>query len=142
MITRQAIIDEARTWLGVVWRHQGRDRNGIDCGGLLIGVAKALGASDYDIGNYGKQPDAQNFLRHLEAWGGRRIPLGGALPGDVIAFRDGPFPCHCAIVTETGGVRHMIHADRRLKSVVEEPITREWLANRVAAYRFPGVADG
>ena len=29
--TRSEIIEFARSWVGVPWRHQGRTRNGIDC---------------------------------------------------------------------------------------------------------------
>lgn len=38
-----AIIQEARTWLGTPFKHQGRLKGqGVDCLGLLVGVAAAL----------------------------------------------------------------------------------------------------
>ena len=36
VIKRREIVDAARNWVGVPYRHQGRTRNGIDCVGLLL----------------------------------------------------------------------------------------------------------
>ena len=33
-VTREMVVAEARTWIGVKWRHQGRTREGVDCIGL------------------------------------------------------------------------------------------------------------
>jgi cell wall-associated NlpC family hydrolase len=144
MITRDQIVATAREWLDVPWRHQGRDREGVDCGGLLIVVARALGVSDYEPPAYGRQPTAGVFLTHLEMFGGVRIPIGQADAGDIIAFRAGPFPCHCGISAgKRGDVGWIIHASTSVRKVAEEPLTRQLMAARVAAFRFPGVAaDG
>lgn len=50
------IVNEARTWLGVKFRWQGRVKQGVDCLGLVICVGDAIGykyngklVSSYDI---------------------------------------------------------------------------------------------
>ncbi len=43
MATRGEVQTLARTWIGVPWRHQGRNRSGIDCGGLVVKVGQELG---------------------------------------------------------------------------------------------------
>jgi cell wall-associated NlpC family hydrolase len=44
MLDRQHIVDTARGWLGVPYRHQGRRKDkGVDCVGLIIGVGAELG---------------------------------------------------------------------------------------------------
>ena len=53
-VPREAIVAEARTWLGVPWRHQGwRRTTGCDCVGLVRGVGHALGLID---GRRGPEP--------------------------------------------------------------------------------------
>ena len=55
------VIDEARGWVGVPFRHQGRDYSGIDCVGLPIVVGQSLGLFDQrlDIANYGRLPTGE-----------------------------------------------------------------------------------
>ena len=91
-MTREDILAEARAWLGTPYRHQASVRGaGCDCLGLLRGVWRAL---------YGAEPEAmppytpdwdeverREVLfraagRHL-----REVPVGAALPGDVLLFR-------------------------------------------------------
>ena len=86
-VTPDMIVAEARTWLGVLWRHQGRTRAGIDCVGLLVCVARALGLSDYDSTGYGRHAQGQSFVRHFQA-NMDGIALAAARPGDVLVFVD------------------------------------------------------
>ena len=60
-----AIVAEARTWLGVPWRHQGRSRAGVDCAGLVVLVARALELADHDSTAYGRRAQGQGFVEHF-----------------------------------------------------------------------------
>lgn len=73
------IIFEARKWLGTPFRHQGRtmktleSRGGVDCLGLIIGVADSLrlrakngqNITNFDQKNYSKKPDENILFNEL-----------------------------------------------------------------------------
>ena len=40
--TSDEVVREARTWVGVPFRHQGRSRSGVDCGGIIVVVLREL----------------------------------------------------------------------------------------------------
>jgi len=137
--TRSQIVDAARSWVGVPFLHQGRNRHGVDCVGLAVVVMSELGLGSYDFTGYARRPESRDFLQHMLAGGGIRIPLDAARPGDVIAFRDSITPCHLAIVSEKSAVLHLIHAHALRRRVVEEPYAHEWLNKRLAAFQMPGL---
>lgn len=134
---RQQIINEARTWLGVPWRHHGRNRQGIDCVGVGVVVTRDLGIADYDTLTYGRvpSPGLLDGLRNIA----NEISLQDALPGDFLVMRDSAYPYHVAFLSEKHGVRHIIHAHARRRMVVEEPYMHEWPGMTVAAFKFKGV---
>jgi cell wall-associated NlpC family hydrolase len=140
-ITPERIVAEARGWLGVPWRHQGRSRAGIDCVGLVVRVARALGLSDYDHTAYGRRAQGQGFVEHFRAnMDGVAIPEAG--PGDVLVFADQAYPCHCGFLSARLGHAHLIHAHALRRKVIEEPYAGEWLAKVKFAFRFrPPVSD-
>lgn len=133
MVTRQDIVDEARTYLGVRWHHQGRNRAGVDCLGLVILVAHQLGLSEFDSSDYGRIPDGQRLRAGLtEHMDVTRAPQ----PGDVLLMRFEQHPQHVAIVTERG----IIHAYAQVRKVVEHRLDAVWQGRVVAAYSFKGLA--
>jgi cell wall-associated NlpC family hydrolase len=139
VIAREAVVDEARSWIGVRWLHQGRSRHGIDCIGLVVVVRRALGIGDYDISGYPRAPDG-SFMSHFLAAGGVRIGILRAMPADLLLFKDARSPCHVGIVTaRSGDVMHMAHAYAPRHKVLEEPVVNEWQKKWVAAFQMPGV---
>ena len=50
----EAVVAQARAWLGTPWRHQGRSPRGVDCAGLVVLVARALGLADHDVAGYSR----------------------------------------------------------------------------------------
>jgi len=139
MIERAVILAEARTYARTPWRHLGRNEHGIDCVGLIVAVCAALGISDYDLKTYPREPKSSEFLDHFTRGGGTRIPINAALPGDLLLFREGRYPCHVAILSERDGLPTIIHAHATRRMVLEEALIPEWMAKRVAAIRLPGV---
>jgi cell wall-associated NlpC family hydrolase len=141
VIARAAVLAEARKHAkdGVRWEHMGRTVHGLDCVGLIVIVCATLGISDYDLDTYPREPKSSEFLDHFTKGGGTRIPINAALPGDLMLFREGRYPCHVAFLSERDGLATIIHAHATRRMVLEEVLIREWLVKRVAAVRLPGV---
>jgi hypothetical protein len=138
MDVRGRIVEEAKTWLGVKFKHAGRDRFGVDCVGLVIKVAHALELSQYDTVAYPHQPDARELLRgmreHLEA-----VPLAEAGHGDVAIFRGPQTPVHCGIIeVDADGEMWVIHAYAPARKVVRERMTGDRDGQWVLAFRYTG----
>jgi NlpC/P60 family putative phage cell wall peptidase len=134
-VTRSEFVAEARTWLGTPYQHQGRLKGvACDCIGLVIGTARALGLTNYDIDGYDKRPDGS--LRPVMETQLEFIPLAEAQAGDVVLFAWATQPLHVAILTDE---THLIHAYLPSRRVVENIFDEKWRSLIVAAYHVPGI---
>ena len=144
MISRAAIIREARTWRGTPFAHQAHARGlATDCVGFVGGVGIAVGALAPDI-----------FARHA---GYERTPANGALeaicdahlqriapermqPGDVALLRFSVEPQHLGLLVPyaLGGLA-LMHAYSRAARVIEQRLADVWRARIVRVYAFHGV---
>lgn len=142
MVARSAIVAEARRWLGTPFRHQGRGVNGLDCAGLLIVVARALGIPVVDDLTYRRIPDTAKLQQVLRA-SLRAKPFAARLPGDVLLFKD-PIRqghmYHLGIRTDLGFIHAYGRAD--VKKVVEMPLCPDWQAAIVGVFEYPEVERG
>lgn len=142
MITREQIVTEARTWLGTPWVHQHRAKGvAVDCAGLVIGVARALGvvADDFDVQGYGRQPDGT--LLDLCDMHLQRIGQADMQPGDVVVVAVERDPQHMGIVVpyHAAGLA-IVHAASNAGRVIEHRLIYGAGMLFRRAYRFPGVA--
>lgn len=124
----------ARACLGTRFVWQGRLPGvGLDCIGLVLAAAadaslNALDQSDYDLG---VSPERLASVLETSALRETTQPS----PGDVLLLRVRAVALHLAI--HAGPT--MIHADMRLRRVVEHRIDGDWAQRIVQAYRLPGV---
>lgn len=133
MITRAAIIAAARRWVGTPYVHQGRARGaGVDCIGVVIGVAHELGLSAFDFRAYDRVPH-EPTMRELLDEHMMRIPA--PRPGSVIALRFTRPMQHVGIVTDGG---RFVHAYARRERCIETQIG-SWTRRIVAVYDYRGV---
>jgi cell wall-associated NlpC family hydrolase len=142
MPTRQQIIDEARTWLGTPFRHQGRLKGvGVDCGGLIVCVRKDLGISEWDYTTYSRQPQPKVMVKYLKEFG-NPVKKSEMQPADVIWMKVEGNPQHLGIYTEKNTVIHARWDMDFKKSRVIESIIDETLASSImAVYRMPEVTE-
>jgi cell wall-associated NlpC family hydrolase len=119
-MTRADLITEARRWVGTPWVHQGRTARGLDCVGLLVVCAQALGIPVEDKADYGREPVGQSLMSHLSSYL-TPAPRNEILPGRVGVFTESRFPCHVGVFSEVSGNLYLIHAYARRRKVVEEP---------------------
>ena len=141
-MNRGIIVAEARSWIGTRFAHQARLKGvACDCAGLVVGVCKELGLSDFDKADYTHSPDGQ-MMQATCAEQMTPIEVAAVQPGDVLLFRFNEAPQHLAIVGDyaLGGGLSIIHAYSLAHKVVETRLDDLWQSRIVAAYRLPGVA--
>ncbi len=152
MTTRAQIIAEARTWIGTPFHHQARlkgPRGGVDCVGLLVGTAGAVGIELEDASDYNRRPEANRLLEELRARPQlEEIDPATARAGDMLIFwaaAEG-IGQHVAFKTDLG----IIHAyavggrgrvNRDPGRVVEVGLDDVWGKRIVAAFRFRDLED-
>lgn len=113
--------------IGVPFLPQGRDpHRGLDCVGLCLAAYRLPQASvraDYQLRGH-HLPEIEAALRE-----GFRMPNDGGMPGDLVLMRPASDQFHLGILTDHG----MVHADARLRRVVETPGKPQWPI--IAIYR-------
>jgi NlpC/P60 family putative phage cell wall peptidase len=147
---RQALLLEARSWIGTAFHHQGRikanvyHKGGCDCVGLVLGVADALQLKstkgnlikDIDIRNYCRKSSGILLKKALREHC-VKISQNELLPGDLLLFKISDQQYHIGIVsdynTQTFG---LIHSYAQAKKVVEHSLTTFWQEKIAAAYKF------
>lgn len=117
---RAAFVAAARSYIGVRWRHQGRSRKGIDCGGLVSLALADIGRIGRDIVGYGRVA----YHGYLEAclrdnFGDPGLPEAMQI-GDVALISYDAAPNHVGIVADYlyGGFS-IIHAHAPSRKVIE-----------------------
>ena len=151
LVSRAAVVTEARKWVGTPFVHQHEVMGvGVDCGGLVRAVSVALGLIPQNyremiparLRGYARQPEGDLGERLCDFYW-HRIDVRDAQPGDVILMRwsDGPAQ-HAAIAGEARGALTLIHAlgPNHPAKVVEHRIDKSWVKRMVCAYKIPGVA--
>ncbi len=127
------IVAAAHACVGARFRLQGRDpATGLDCIGLVVWSAQQCGlalpdASDYLLFDNPARLDGAIARAPLEAIDPRALA-----PGDMVRLMSSSQPLHLAIF----GDDSLIHADIRLRKVVEHRLTADWAERIVSAYRF------
>jgi len=161
MTTRTEIIEEARSWIGTSFHHQGRTKKkylpsggftggGCDCIGLLVGVAKALDIKsakypdkslyEFDRKNYSRTPDGES-LQDVFDDVLTRIDINDIRPADVVLLKFEKDPQHVAIFTDykisdDDYALGIIHSYASARKVVEHRFDKLWQDRIVAAYRI------
>jgi cell wall-associated NlpC family hydrolase len=147
---QQQIISAARSWLGTQYHHQGRLKRshetsgGVDCIGLIIGVAKELGLrsktgkllAEFDETDYSPQPDGVSLARFLET---HLIPVKKEKikPADALLFKIFKHPRHVGVATNYNNDHlGIIHCYSGSGKVVEHVFSESWQRMLVAGYRF------
>lgn len=146
-----SIVTCARSWRGTRFAHQGRVKaqgahsGGVDCLGLLSGVASELGLrardgsflAEHDMRAYSKSPDGALLQSRLAVLL-LSIEEAHMRPGDVALFALDGRPQHLAILSDYGvGELGMIHAYAPARCVVEHRLDEAWRKRLVCLYRCP-----
>jgi cell wall-associated NlpC family hydrolase len=141
--TRTDVVAAARSWLGTPFHHQARLQGvGVDCVGLVIGVARTLGLvpPGFDVQAYPRMPDGKSLM-HLVHLHMRPLQIDQPMqPGDVVVVRFDADPQHLGIL---GDYRHgglsIIHAAATPGRVIETRLLFTPSMQYVAAFALPGI---
>jgi hypothetical protein len=140
-MTRDDIVREARTYMGIPFLHQGRTRAGLDCIGLVLNVGWTLGflPREYDVQGYRRTPDGRLFAecdRMLTR-------ISAPVYGGVLVMKFDIEPQHIAFVGEYDGDLTVIHAlwnrDRKQSKVVETRLNADLRSQIVGCFDVPGI---
>lgn len=137
MISVAALIEEARTWVGVPFLHQGRTRLGVDCAGFLVALMQSAGElpPDFrDVRNYSRRPNGE--LQALVARHCVRVPIAASGLLVLIQWPGQTQPSHTALLTGPT----LIHCYERRRAVVEHSYRGMWIRDTHSLWRLPGVA--
>lgn len=133
------VTDIARTWIGTPFHHQARLKGvGVDCIGLIIGVARELGvvAPDFDIPAYPRIPDGTTLLEMADLHM-TRVDDADMQEGDVIVIKFRKYPQHFGIVGQhVNGGWSIIHSDALEGRVLEVRLMFSTAMQHVATYRI------
>ncbi|WP_159137712.1 C40 family peptidase [Acinetobacter pittii] len=127
-------VQEALTWLGTPYHHQGRVKGvGVDCGTLICEVFEKVGLMDH----LDPRPYPPDW--HMHQMGQRYLELilgvcdaieGPPQPGDIVLYQFGKCISHGAIVMEWPQVIHSyLH-----QGVIIQDGTKGSLARRIAGF--------
>lgn len=107
-------IARARSWIGTPFHLQGRDRDGVDCVGLIAvvhGLTEAV-PDNYTLRGFDRTSAMALLDQHFV-----RRDRARPLAGDVLLILPGLAQLHLGIWSGTG----LVHAHAGLRRVVETP---------------------
>lgn len=134
---RRIVVAEAERWIGTPYRHQGSTRGvGCDCLGLVLGIARALGANVMPVPAYGDDALAagERLLAGARAQL-REIPVASAGDSDILCLRwqAAMAASHLGVIAGAG---RFIHAYQGI-GVVSSALVPSWRRRIAAAFQFP-----
>lgn len=131
------LITEARTYLGSPWKHQGRNKKGVDCVGFLLLSFRYIDIHINEIKGYSRTPDGIALKKIMDEQPNLH-KVDTIEVGDILLFRIRRHPQHVALVTESATADFgMIHAyNGGAREVVEHDLADYWKQKIVAIYRL------
>lgn len=151
MINKKIFANQARTWIGTKFHHQGRLKKndncngGCDCIGLLIGVIKELSLekiiykniNQIDTKNYQRIVKTPILLENIKKYF-KEKNINSIEIGDIVLFKfkNALNPHHIGIINKIHENLTLIHAFLGAGSVVEHILDSYWINNIHSAYEI------
>jgi NlpC/P60 family putative phage cell wall peptidase len=142
-LNRDAIVAEARSWIGTPYHHQASTKGaGCDCLGLVRGLwRELLGPEPVPVPAYTpdwSEPQGREVLLASAQNVLVAKPVAEAAPGDVLLFRMRArgVAKHLGVVSAIGTAPSFIHAYQG-HGVVESPLSGPWFSRIVGCFAFP-----
>jgi len=115
---REAVLKEAREWIGTPYRHEGRIkgyRGGVDCGQILAcifenaGMRSKITTTSYPM-QWALHQHEELYIKELKKYA-REITEDEVLPADIVIYKVAHTFSHGAIVMEPwpGQILHSVN---------------------------------
>lgn len=127
-------------YIGIPFRNRGRDRNGLDCFGLVRLVYAEVFGIDLPsyVGRYETTKDraliARLFFEEATSVRWRRIPLEVAEPPDIVTFTVAG-ASHVGVLVTAGQFLHVLSG----RETCIERLHPHWINRREGTYHHEGV---
>ncbi|MDB5618474.1 NlpC/P60 family protein [Tardiphaga sp.] len=128
----------SRDYVGLPWAFAGRDRNGVDCWGLLWLIYRDV--VKVEVASYAAEtmdaPEREQIAQLLSADRVRSpwvsVEPGSAREFDMVVFRRGGLDSHIGIVVSPGRMLHIMHGG---EARVESFDAGRWKAKLIGVHR-------
>lgn len=118
MFTGDDVVKAALSYKDVRFKKWGRDKNGVDCVGLLAAVARDLGVEIDDMDHYPYKGDIMIVRKMVYA---QTIELPRRpINGSIVALRQAAVPMHFGFIRVNNGQVSVINANMEKRKVVED----------------------
>lgn len=123
-------------YLGIPYRHGGRDIHGLDCLGLVYLIYKDCGIDipDNDGRDYAKdwfKTEPDRYLKGIRSYG-VEVPLDSLQPLDLVYFKMGPVVTHTGVMVDDNSFIHVLEGT----TVHISTLNFKWRRRLVGARRF------
>lgn len=127
----EEFIKQVKLYVGVPFRHQGRDKNGIDCVGLIVTPLNNMGFFTYDNKNYKRYGLGGEIHKVMKDYCYEVDNIKALKRGDILLFSKGNSQ-HLGVFTGYS----IIHSNNIIGKVVEHDLTDEWTSLITKVYRY------
>lgn len=137
-ITRDIVINKALEYVETPYKHQGRKKGiGVDCVGLIIGVATELNIFDLNNDNtsYRMIPDG-NLLMKKARENLVEKNINDLENGDVLVMTFDLYPQHFAFYYKKNNEEFIIHSYSKIKKVLVQRYDQSWKDKTQFAFSF------
>lgn len=139
------IVEAARSYKGVRWRHRGRTKWSLDCAGLVLMAYADCGVVLPDRSLYGREPHNDGLIDSITDALGQPVALGPAgmsdlQIGDVIVIRYDIYPHHVMVVADCAydaNGFNVVHADGHYGKVNEHRLDDKLVSQVTHVFRRP-----
>jgi cell wall-associated NlpC family hydrolase len=144
VLKRRDIVAMAQAWVGVPYRHQGRNRKeGVDCAGLLFGVSDDFGHHVEVSLGYSTMPQRAMILDPMNKHCWKPLRQEPLIPGDIGVFWgwNRAEPQHFAFIGGQHGRLTVIHSYSKYMKVVEQSMNSMWMKKFHCLYTLAGTEE-
>lgn len=136
---RKRVVEVAREWKDVPYKHRGMTKKGCDCGGLIIGILQQMGfLKKFKLSFYRKdwnihRSDNNALMEHLKKYA-FEISNSKLEPGDCIVFKFGQRGSHLGVYL---GKTQFLHVHEAAGSCTIDRVNQKAWSTRIKSiYRF------
>jgi len=133
------ICNAAFDLVGTPYRHQGRSKHGIDCGGLVVLTGRKVGLipENWDIKYYVQSEVLVKYTPRFQEIA-RLNPVVEIRPGQILLFKMGGAPRHFGIMTR---FNKFVHCDMQHGTIVSR-LNDKWRRRIYQTWTFKGLKHG